>query len=123
MTMILRVNQGGRPLGWIAWQDAVLLYARGQVLWSVGDETLRFHGGINRRTGLRSYLDVQPVVAAGGRMQSEDGRGTPPLSNRELFRRDGHTCLYCLAQLGERHLTRDHVIPLSGVVGIAGPTW
>jgi len=113
MTMILRVNQGGRPLGWIPWQEAVLLYAKNLVLWAVGEETLRFHGGTSRLTGLRSYMDVHPVVAAKGVVHGGDYRTTPPLTNRELFRRDRHTCMYCLAELGGRHLTRDHVIPLS----------
>jgi len=88
MTMILRVNQGGRPMGWIHWQEAVLLYAKNLVLWAVGEETLRFHGGTSRLTGLSSYMDVYPVVAAKGVAHGGDYRTTPPLTNRELFRRD-----------------------------------
>lgn len=113
MTMILRVNQGGRPMDWIPWQEAVLLYAKNMVLWAVGEETLRFHGGTSRLTGMRSYMDVHPVVAARGVVHSGDYRTSPPLTNRELFRRDRHTCMYCLVEPGGRHLTRDHVIPLS----------
>lgn len=34
----------------------------------------------------------------------------PPVSRREVFRRDHHTCQYCGTT---RHLTLDHVIPRS----------
>jgi hypothetical protein len=112
-TMILRTNAGGQPVGWISWQDAVLLYAKEQVMWTVGDESLRVHGGVNRWTGLRSYMDVHPVIAAKGQVFIGDYSVAAPLTNRELFRRDRHTCLYCLAQLPDRHLTRDHVVPVS----------
>ena len=112
-TMILRTNAGGQPVGWISWQEAVLLYAKDQVMWTIGEEPLRFHGGINRWTGLRSYMDVHPVIAAKGQVFVADYSVEAPLNNRELFRRDRHTCLYCLAELPDRHLTRDHVIPVS----------
>ncbi|MGG6263286.1 HNH endonuclease [Leptolyngbya sp. AN03gr2] len=35
---------------------------------------------------------------------------TPPVTRRELFRRDNHTCQYCGTT---KHLTIDHVIPRS----------
>lgn len=34
----------------------------------------------------------------------------PPVTRREIFRRDGHTCQYCGST---KHLTLDHVIPRS----------
>lgn len=34
----------------------------------------------------------------------------PPVSRREVFRRDNHTCQYCCST---KHLTLDHVIPRS----------
>lgn len=112
-TLILRVNAGGQPLGWIPWQDAALLYAKEQVMWTVGDAPVRVYGGTNRASGLRSYLDVHPVVAVKGRAKARRRYRVPPLSNRELFRRDQHMCMYCLATFSDRHLTRDHVVPLS----------
>ncbi|MCP3868105.1 MAG: HNH endonuclease [Gammaproteobacteria bacterium] len=112
-TLILRTNVGGQPLRWISWQDAVLLYVKGQVIWTVGDEPMRFHGGINRCTGLRSYMDVHPVIAAGGQVFTDYQDLAMPLTNHELFSRDQHTCLYCLARLPDGQLTRDHVIPIS----------
>jgi 5-methylcytosine-specific restriction endonuclease McrA len=111
--LILRVDIGGHPLGWIPWQDAVLLYVKDLVVWTVGDVPLRFHGGINRTSGTRSYVDVHPVVAARGSLFRKRYVATPPLTNRELFRRDGHVCMYCLDEHPDRRLTRDHVVPLS----------
>ena len=112
-TLILRVNASGQPLAWIPWQEAVLLYARDAVLWAVGEDSLRFHGGTNRLTGFRSYIDVQPVIAARGSVKKNELRSVPPLTNRQLFRRDRHVCLYCLKEFSDRWLTRDHVIPVS----------
>jgi len=40
-------------------------------------------------------------------------RDFPPLTNRELFRRDAHLCMYCGGNFHESNLTRDHVHPLS----------
>lgn len=112
-TLILRVNVSGRAMGWIDWQEAVLLYAKDQVAWTLGDKPLRFYGGTNRVRNARSYMDVHPIVAAKGVMGRAKFKTVPPLTNRELFRRDRHTCMYCLASLSDRHLTRDHVVPLS----------
>ena len=110
---ILRLSQGGQAIGWIHWQDAVLYYAKDQVAWTLGDETLRFYGGVNRLRNSRTYMDIHPIIA----VQGDQGRSVlatiPSLSNRELFRRDGYTCMYCLSTLGDRHLTRDHVVPMS----------
>jgi 5-methylcytosine-specific restriction endonuclease McrA len=37
----------------------------------------------------------------------------PPLSNRELFRRDRQICAYCGGEFSYFRLTRDHILPLS----------
>ncbi len=112
--LILRVNVNGQPMAWLPWQQAALLYAKDAVVWAVGDEKLRIYGGRNRFTGLQSYIDIQPVIAARGAVKGQYiGRETPPLTNRELFRRDRHVCLYCLRKFSDKKLTRDHVIPVS----------
>ena len=111
--LILRLTQDGRPMEWIGWQEAVLLYSKNQVIWSLGDMPLRIFGGVNRKLNIRTYMDVAPIVAARGVNQDIRNRTTPVLTNRELFRRDRHTCMYCLTTLNDRRLTRDHVIPLS----------
>lgn len=113
MTLILRVNMGGHPLGWVSREDAVRHYVKEQVLWTVGEPTIRVFGGIRRLTGHRSYVDLHPVFAVKGAVKQRYVDSAPPLTNRELFRRDKHTCMYCLSVLADRHLTRDHVMPVS----------
>ncbi len=111
--LILRVNTSGQPMNWIGWQDAILLYARDRVIWSLGDEPVRFYGGFNRIRNHRSYIDVHPIVAARGMVKGSRYSVEPPLINQELFRRDRHTCMYCLTELPARQLTRDHLVPIS----------
>lgn len=112
-SFILRVSVGGQPVDWIGWQEAVLLYSRDQIAWTLGEQPRRVYGGYNRLQQLRSCIDVHPIVAVKGTTRKATTRRVPPLTNRELFRRDRHTCIYCLAALPERELTRDHVIPVS----------
>jgi len=111
--LILRLSQGGQALSWIHWRDAVLYYAKGQVAWALGDETLRFYGGVNRARDERSFMDIHPIVAVRGDKGRSAFDTVPALDNRELFNRDKRTCMYCTETLGDRHLTRDHVIPIS----------
>ena len=113
MALILRLSLAGQPMGWIPWQYAVTLYSKNQVAWVLGEKTLRFYGGYSRCRNARSFMDVHPIVATKGRVVGNRFEIVPPLTNASLFRRDRHTCLYCLAELPDRHLTRDHVVPLS----------
>ena len=54
-TRVLSLDAAGRILDWISWQDAVCLYVRDVVAWTLGDPCLTVHGGHNRelQTGLR----------------------------------------------------------------------
>lgn len=109
---ILRLNTAGQPLEWLHWQEAVCLYARDLVSWSLGGLVRRVHGGRSRVTGLRTSMDLPAIIACGG---SRLGRMrlVPPLTNRALFARDHHQCLYCGRSFGYSQLSRDHVHPLS----------
>ena len=111
--LILRLSQSGQPLGWIDWQDAVLLYTKQRVAWTLGENSYRFYGGFNRARQTRSYLDIDSIVAATGIVKDKNYRTTPLLTNRDLFHRDRHTCMYCLTELSAADLTRDHLIPIS----------
>jgi hypothetical protein len=101
-SLILRLSQSGQPLWWIDWQDAALLYTKLLVAWTLGDNSYRFYGGINRQKQSRSYLDIDSIVAAKGIVKDKNYRVIPLLTNRELFRRDQLTCLYCLAGFPDR---------------------
>lgn len=112
-SLILRTDIAGHAMHWIDWQEAVLLYSKNQVAWSLGDNSLRCYGGINRVSNKRSYIDVHPIVAAKGAVTGFTFKTVPSLTNRELFRRDNHTCMYCLTSIPDWQLTRDHILPLS----------
>ena len=110
MQAILKLDVAGRPRGWLSLQEAISAYARGDVIYGVGDPLPPVFGGVQRQTGVRSKITLQPIVALQGRVFDHF---TPPLCNRTLFRRDDHRCLYCGSQKARGELTRDHVIPTS----------
>ena len=112
--LILRLDVTGSPIRWIPWQDAVCLYSRDMIAWTAGERVFTFFGGTCRRTGCRSSVSVNSIVAVKRtRRLKPIKRGVPPLNNRELFLRDGNLCMYCGDEFPDGHLTRDHVIPLS----------
>lgn len=112
--LILRLDVTGQPMGWIGWQSAVVLDTREMIAWHAGDRFFTFRGGHNRASGKRSEATVCSIIAVRGRARHvDDDKSVPPLSNRELFRRDGHLCMYCGSEFPEHMLTRDHVRPLS----------
>lgn len=113
---ILRTDQNGQPMGWVDHREAARLLVLGVVCYAHGPVLYRLHGGINARSGQRSRLDVQAILAT---WIDDEHRYwlarsyTPPLSNRALFRRDAWLCLYCGRRLPSSELSRDHVRPLS----------
>ena len=109
---ILRLNIAGQPVEWVAWQDAVCLYARDLVMWTVGDPLVTIRGGRSKLSGETSTLDIHSIIACNGRVVARPSQ-LPPLSNPALFKRDGNTCLYCGKHQGDGELTRDHVVPVS----------
>ena len=112
--LILRLDVAGRPQRWIPWRDAVILDSRQMIAWTAGERTFTYYGGVNRASGRRSWISVNSIIAVRGFSRSAgDERLVPPLSNRELFLRDDHLCMYCGRELPTYLLTRDHLVPLS----------
>lgn len=109
---ILRLNISGQPVDWASWQDAVCLYARDLVAWTLGEAVLRLRGGHSRIDGNRTTVDIHSIIACGGR-RTPHGRSTPALTNAALFGRDRNLCLYCGHVFPDASLTRDHVVPKS----------
>ena len=112
---VLRTDVAGMPLEWIDYRDAVRLYYMARVAYTCGSPIYRVRGGRNARTGLRSVIEVNSIVATEGDVRLRE-RGTPfspPLNNRTLFKRDANLCMYCAQQFRTRDLTRDHITPLS----------
>ncbi|TDR46703.1 5-methylcytosine-specific restriction endonuclease McrA [Tahibacter aquaticus] len=112
-TRVLSLDSTGRILDWMSWQDAVCLYVRGAVAWTLGDPCLTIHGGMSRDSGLQSLLELHPIVASRGHARPGSYEPAPALTNTALFARDRHLCLYCGQHFHKSHLTRDHVLPLS----------
>ena len=113
---VLRTDVSGMPLEWVNYQQAVRLIVLGQVVYDLGRELYRIHGGINAESGIQSEIRVNAIIATDGQhphthLFSENY--TPPLSNAALFRRDQHLCLYCGETFPQFMLSRDHVHPLS----------
>ena len=112
-TRVLSLDAAGRILDWISWQDAVCLYVRGVVAWTLGDPCLTIHGGTHRASGVRSTLELHPIVASTGHCHHRAIDPSPALTNTALFARDKQLCLYCGEHFSRQALTRDHVIPSS----------
>ena len=113
---VLRTDAAGMPLEWIGYQEAAKLYHLGQVAYSCGSPLYTLRGGINAKTGRRSLIEINSIVATlhhhnGG--YGIDPNYVPPLSNSALFRRDNNLCLYCGNRFGQGDLSRDHITPLS----------
>jgi hypothetical protein len=115
MSHILQLDIGGNPTAWLSPKMAICLAASDRVIANIGDENQIFRGGTNRITGNRSEISVSPILLTkeriiGNRFAKEY---IPPYSNRILFARDSHTCLYCGNTFEPYLLTRDHIIPKS----------
>lgn len=110
---VLSLDAHGRILDWMHWQDAVCLYVRGAVAWTMGEPCLTVHGGTNRVSGRQSIVELHPIVAARSHAHPKSLDPSPALNNTALFARDAHLCLYCGREFGRHSLTRDHVLPIS----------
>ena len=111
--LILRLDGMGQAVEWIDWQEAAHLYALERVVWTAGDNMFQLHGGRSRLTGEVIILEVNSIIAVRGENRGLYKRSTPPLNNRELFRRDRNLCMYCGKSFHDSLLTRDHIQPIS----------
>jgi 5-methylcytosine-specific restriction endonuclease McrA len=112
---ILKLNSGGEPLEWIKYKDCAYQYAKGNVLWSMGQHEVLLRGGTNSLTGEPTRLHMDSIIAVGNSRSPTKSRKftSPPLNNTHLFYRDRHLCAYCGHKYGRSKLTRDHVTPRS----------
>ena len=113
---ILRTDAAGMPLDWVSYKEAARCYHLGQVLYSCGKLLYEIKGGISSITGLQSSLSINSIIATQGDNQTKYhllSSYTPPLSNKTLFSRDGHVCMYCGNHHQRSELSRDHITPIS----------
>jgi hypothetical protein len=112
--LILTLDNNGVPHRWVTWQQACFYYAKNLVAWTLGEEAFTVYGGVSRATGRRSSITGHSIIAIKGKAMAAKGfNQVPPLNNRELFRRDRHTCAYCGDEFSFLRLTRDHIRPVS----------
>ena len=112
---VLACDRAGNPSAWLDNETAVHLVATGRVLAPLGEHARVIRGGINAVSGLRSKIRLSSILLTNARVREHRWLRdyAPPLTNRALFARDGHLCLYCGESFAPRQLTRDHVLPLS----------
>jgi 5-methylcytosine-specific restriction endonuclease McrA len=113
---VLRTDVAGMPLEWVDYRSAASLYHADQVAYSCGTPIYTLRGGYCARTGLRSEIEVNSIIATTGDTYAQERhseRYTPPLNNRTLFRRDANVCMYCALRFPTSDLTRDHIQPIS----------
>jgi 5-methylcytosine-specific restriction endonuclease McrA len=112
--LVLRTDASGMPLEWIGFQEAVRLYHLNQVVCSLGNHLYTVHGGVNAKSGRRSLIDVNSIVATRHQHKAKITHDyCPPLNNRTLFKRDDYLCLYCGERFRPKDLSRDHITPVS----------
>jgi len=114
--LVLRTDVSGMPLEWIDYKEAARLYHQEQVAYTCGRSIFRLCGGTSARTGERTILDVNSIVATVGHTGNPGNTRhdyVPPLNNQTLFRRDAYLCLYCAQRFAARELSRDHIRPFS----------
>ena len=114
LPLILTLDQHGVPHRWVTWQQAVWYYAKERVAWELGREEFTVWGGRCHRTGERSHITANSIIAIRGKALAIKGfNQVPPLNNRELFHRDRQICAYCAGMFPISRLTRDHIVPFS----------
>lgn len=109
---ILRLNMAGQPIEWLHWQEAVSLFSREMVVWTLSDVVKKVRGGRSRIDGSQSQVVLPSIIACGGEHLARP-RTNYPLNNSALFARDGYLCMYCARQFPSAQLTRDHIVPTS----------
>lgn len=116
LQQVLALSLSGQPFDWLSVEDAVTVYAKGNVAWDLGDTTRVIRGG-RSRLGVESAIVIKPIIALGrSDIATKWMRHDLPLSARNnelLFKRDRYTCAYCGLRFPRHLLTRDHVTPRS----------
>src|SRR6202050_138686 len=114
--LVLRTDVSGMPLEWIDYRESARLYHQEQVAYTCGSLLYRLYGGFNARSGRRTVLEVNSIVATVGHTGNPGNTRhdyVPPLNNQTLFRRDAYLCMYCGEGFASRELSRDHIRPFS----------
>jgi len=110
---ILALDVAGTPRKWIDYDTAVCYHAKDLVAWSLGEKVVLYRGGYNKATNERSIIESPSIIAVKGTDFIPAKFAKVALTNRALFARDRQLCAYCGKRLESRHLSRDHIVPIS----------
>lgn len=115
LPLVLQLDISGNPQQWITYEDSAYHYAKNNVAWSMGEVEFDIHGGTCAKTGERSILTVNTIIAIKGHPNAKAMKhyNRVPLTNKTLFRRDQNLCAYCGETFSIGRLTRDHIQPVS----------
>ena len=109
---VLQLDVSGRPQAWISAKEAAS--STPAMAWpgrSATPSVLR--GGVQRRTGLQSRIEVHPIIAVRGAIPSKGLAPDAGAVQPKLFARDRQVCAYCGHHLHLDELTREHIVPTS----------
>ena len=62
MQAILKLDVSGQPRGWLTLNEAITAYARGGVLYGIGESLAPVFGGIQRLTGIDLKSCCSPLL-------------------------------------------------------------
>jgi len=113
MVQVLQVDRAGMPVQWLSLDRAAYHQAKGTVAWSIGETFVVLRGGHNAVTGRQSTLELKPIISVHSEHAHVRPWRVPPLSRKQVFRRDRHVCAYCGDPFKEDELTLDHIQPES----------
>ena len=105
MSHVLALDASGLPRKWINYEDAITYFAKGMVVWSLGDTVATFRGGV-QNDGVMSVIETPSIIAVKGKGFNIEKAGKVILSNKTLFARDKHICAYCggTFKIGRAHV-------------------
>lgn len=115
MSLVLITDSAGSPKDWVNHEIAAAYYARDKVLWETGKTVRQFTGGINAKTGERSYLEISSILGVSGPVFGAEyfTKQSVYADRMILYARDRNLCAYCGTHFENKDLTIDHVLPKS----------
>jgi hypothetical protein len=113
MSSILTLDKNYQPHRWVSVEDAIVLESKELVVDRLGESIVIYHGGTNRITGQRSFIETSSIIVVDGAPNPRKYHHDPVLTNHGLFQRDLFICAYCGDVFKTSDLTRDHIYPQS----------
>jgi hypothetical protein len=115
MSLVLIADAAGRPKDWVNFELAAAYYTRDKVIWETGEKLKKFTGGINAKTGERSFLEISSIIGVSGELLNDSffTKESHYADRMIMYGRDRYMCAYCGDVHEPKSLTIDHVHPKS----------